>query len=294
MRVLLATDGSKHAEQAASLLARLPHSNPLELTVLAVTPMLDFHGSIEVVEWMKHSKEGEKLKGLEACHRIERVFEGANAKVTSQVVDGHPGSTIVAQAESLGAELVVLGAVGLNTLNRLMLGSVSDFVATHAPCSVLVVRPNQTAAPHRELKLCIADDASPPAEFALKDLSRFGWGSHTQIDVVNVVVTPFSYSEIPITYDAESIRLAMLEKLNQRIGDYHSLSPHVQTHAVEASHVGEGLVDFSKRHSSDLLVLGSTGHGLLARFLMGSASRFALRHAHCSVWIARQRTNGPK
>lgn len=289
MRVLLATDGSKHAEQAASLLARLPHAQPMELTVLAVTPMFEFHGSIDVVQWMKRSQEAEALKGQEACQRIEKLFEGADVKIRSQIVEGHPGSTIVEQAGSLGAELVVLGAIGMNTLNRIMLGSVSDFVATHAPCSVLVVRPGQTEAAHHELKLCLADDTSPPANFALKDLTNFGWGGHTHVDVVNVVVTPFSYSDIPITYDAESVRVTMLEKLNQRLNLYHALSPHVETHAVEASHVGEGLVDFSKRHTSDLLVLGNTGQGLLARFLMGSASRYALRHAPCSVWIARQR-----
>ncbi len=289
MRVLLATDGSKHAEQAASLLARLPHAQPLELTVLAVTPMIEFHGSVDVAQWMKRSQETEKLRGQEACRRIERLFEGADAKITSQVVDGHPGSTIVDQAGALGIELIVLGALGMNMLNRIMLGSVSDFVATHAPCSVLVVRPGQAEAAHHELKLCLADDISPPANFALKDLMNFGWGSHTHMDVVNVVVTPFSYSDIPITYDAESIRLVMLEKLNERMGVYHALSPHVQTHAVEASHVGEGLVDFAKRHASDLLVLGNTGQGLLARFLMGSTSRYALRHAPCSVWIARQK-----
>lgn len=66
----------------------------------------------------------------------------------------------------------------------------------------------------------------------------------------------------------------MLEKLNQRLNLYHALSPHVETHAVEASHVGEGLVDFSKRHTSDLLVLGKHRAGPLARFLMGSASRY--------------------
>lgn len=289
MRVILATDGSKHAEQAASLLARLPHAQPLELIVLAVTPMMEFHGSLEVVEWMKRSKEAEQIKALEVCQRIERLFEGANASVELRVVEGHAGSTIVAQAESWDAELVVLGAMGMNLLDRMMLGSVSDFVATHAPCSVLVVRPNQSEAKQHELKLCIADDESPPSQFALKDLSVFGWGGHTHVDVVNVVLSPLTYSDIPFDFDAESLRLAMLEKLNQRVAEYHVLSPHVQTHAIESSHIGEGLVDFAQRHASDILVLGSTGRSILARFLMGSASRFALRHAHCSVWIARQR-----
>lgn len=80
----------------------------------------------------------------------------------------------------------------------------------------------------------------------------------------------------------------MLEKLNARLDSVQSLSPHVDMHVIEDSHIGEGLVDFAQRRGSDLLVLGNTGRGLLSRFLMGSTSRFAIRHARCSVWIARR------
>lgn len=289
MRVLLATDGSEHAEHAASLLARLPHSQPLELAILAVTPPRGFHGSIDVVEWMERSQEAERQRVVDACLRIERLFEGADVRIQTILADGHPGSTIVAQAEKLQSELVVLGAVGASMLERMMLGSTSDFVATHAPCSVLVVRPEQREPPaHRILKLCIADDESPEAEFAIEQLSEFGWGAHTHIDLVNVLLSPLSYSELPVTYDSEALRTEMLEKLRARLVSIKSLSPHVSPHVIEANHVGEGLVDFAKRRESDLLVLGNTGRGLLSRFLMGSTSRFAVRHARCSVWIARR------
>lgn len=80
----------------------------------------------------------------------------------------------------------------------------------------------------------------------------------------------------------------MLEKLNARLDSIRSLSPHVSAHVIEADHIGAGLVDFAKRRGSDLLVLGNTGQGLLSRFLLGSTSRFAVRHARCSVWVARR------
>lgn len=289
MRVLLATDGSKHAEQAASLLARLPHSHPLELAILAVTPPRGFHGAIDVVEWLERSQEAEKQKMVEACGRIERLFEGADAQLQTIFVNGHPGSTIVAQAEALKSELIVLGAVGSNVLARVMLGSTSDFVATHATCSVLVVRPDQGESPSEHiLKVCIADDESPAAEFAIEHLSEFGWGAHTHIDLVNVLLSPMSYSELPVTYDSEALWMEMLEKVSARLVDVKALSPSVSPHVIEANHVGEGLVDFVKRRGSNLLVLGNTGRSLLSQFLMGSTSRFTLRHGRCSVWIARQ------
>jgi len=42
MKVILATDGSQHAEEASWLLARLPHSDKLELTVVYVSNTVRF------------------------------------------------------------------------------------------------------------------------------------------------------------------------------------------------------------------------------------------------------------
>ena len=140
MKVLLATDGSKHADEAAWLLARLPHEETLELTIMNVTPLLDFHGSTEVVDWIKKNAEAEKTRAVELCERVAKIFEGADATIDTHVIEGHPGESIVAEAEALKVDLIVLGAVGQNLIKRILLGSVSDFVATHASCSVLVVR----------------------------------------------------------------------------------------------------------------------------------------------------------
>jgi nucleotide-binding universal stress UspA family protein len=48
---------------------------------------------------------------------------------------------IVRDVEHRGADLVVLGSRGLGGVRRLVLGSVSESVLTHAACSVLIVRP---------------------------------------------------------------------------------------------------------------------------------------------------------
>jgi len=51
--------------------------------------------------------------------------------------------------------------------------------------------------------------------------------------------------------------------------------------------VGEGLINFVEENGSDLMVVGETPHNALGRIVLGSVSRFALRHAPCSVWISR-------
>jgi nucleotide-binding universal stress UspA family protein len=63
----------------------------------------------------------------------------------------------------------------------------------------------------------------------------------------------------------------------------------IQTRAVSESSVGQGLVQFAEDSHCDLIVLGESPKGFIDRMLLGSVSRYVLRHAHCSIWIARNK-----
>ncbi|KAJ6809305.1 universal stress protein A-like protein [Iris pallida] len=76
-------------------------------------------------------------------------------KVTAEtlVMGGDPKDMICQAGEQLGTDLVVVGSRGLSTIKRAFLGSTSDYVAHHAPCPVLIVKPpkhtqDQAARPH--------------------------------------------------------------------------------------------------------------------------------------------------
>ncbi|HKX33559.1 MAG TPA: universal stress protein, partial [Blastocatellia bacterium] len=70
---------------------------------------------------------------------------GAALEIIPKVVEGHTVSRILEEAESWGADLIVLGSHGYRGLTRFLLGSVSNAVATHAKCSVEIVRSPQTS-----------------------------------------------------------------------------------------------------------------------------------------------------
>ncbi|MEQ1830980.1 MAG: universal stress protein, partial [Pirellula sp.] len=186
------------------------------------------------------------------------------------------------------ADLVVVGAVGHSVFER-MLGSISDFVAMHAHCSVLVVRPTGLGKRNRPIDVCIAYDESDASAAAMDQLSQFGWGAKTKLEVVSVITIPFVYSDIPLEFDFAKAQAAKRTLLDHAAKKLTSLSPNVETHVIESNHIGDGLVQFAKRVGSDLIVMGNTGKGLIERFLLGSVSRHVLRHATCSVWIARQK-----
>lgn len=289
MKVLIATDGSQHAEEAARMLSRFPHAERLELTVLSVIHRIEIHGSQEVIEWMNRNADMDRSRAAGLCRRIEDIFAGADATVDIVVAEGHPAQTIVAEAKQRASELIVVGALGRSMLDRLMVGSVSDYVATHAPCSVLAVRKSsEDRTDHPELKIAIAYDGSDPARFAVQDIKRFQWGSHTSAQVIHAIAFPFTYSEIPVDINMDALQADLQPMVDEMANKLQPLFGSVTSHVFVTSHVGDGIVLNAKENEVDLIVMGDSGHGLIGRFLMGSVSRHVLRHAGCSVWIARQ------
>lgn len=287
-RVLLATDGSGFAEEAAWFLSHLPHANRLDFTVLTVLDDPAIARNYAAAVQQKESIEREKAMASDAYQKILQMFAGANATLSHIVKEGHRGETIVQVAEQVDADLVIVGARGHSMVSRLLLGSTSDFVATHAGCSVLVYRPTGLRGSDRPLKVTIGFEESGPAQDALEEFAEINWGRQTEVHVVSVVsyMTGFLNEVIidpkPITEFAK----ASVEKAAKHI---QASAPNAKAEVVVSEHVGEGLVRFSESNRCDLIVVGETPRGAIGRFLLGSFSRHILRHAPGSVWISRHR-----
>ncbi|HEX5084219.1 MAG TPA: universal stress protein [Blastocatellia bacterium] len=65
-------------------------------------------------------------------------------EVTTMIKSGSPKEVILDESESWDADLIVLGSHGYGGWRRFLLGSVSHAVATHAHCSVEIVRKKNT------------------------------------------------------------------------------------------------------------------------------------------------------
>ncbi|WP_299491801.1 universal stress protein [Acaryochloris sp. IP29b_bin.137] len=73
----------------------------------------------------------------------EAELAGITVETTQK--SGSPGETICDVAEEWQADLILLGSRGRAGLSEWLLGSVSNYVMHHAPCSVLVCRETETA-----------------------------------------------------------------------------------------------------------------------------------------------------
>jgi nucleotide-binding universal stress UspA family protein len=147
MKVLFATDGTKHSAAALAMAQKLALGEGDEIHVVSVVDMavpmaVDIYGGYlpDTTELEKVAKDSAARILEEATKALSETFAGSGVKITSDIEFGSPDSRIVETAEENGSDLIVIGSHGYNRWERLLLGSVSNSVVHHAHCSVMVVR----------------------------------------------------------------------------------------------------------------------------------------------------------
>lgn len=146
-KILVPVDGSKsslHALKSAGKLAKLTGSSVLILHVSAfdTVEQVGFFGlgyaAIPAVN--RESREAVAKKTLSELKEAAKKHLPVDVKWTAFVDFGHAGELICDYAKSKNAGLVVMGSRGLGLAKTVILGSVSQYVVSHAACPVMVVK----------------------------------------------------------------------------------------------------------------------------------------------------------
>jgi len=149
IRILLAVDGSEFSDAAVEEVANRPWPRGSEVQVVSAvhlpfTPTPEtwalpdsYYSNLE-----KTTREQSESATGRAIARLRESNAGREIPLTltSATPIGHAEETIIETAKTWGADLVVLGSHGYRGFTRFLLGSVSQAVAAHAPCSVEIVR----------------------------------------------------------------------------------------------------------------------------------------------------------
>jgi nucleotide-binding universal stress UspA family protein len=134
--ILLATDGSREAELAATTAADLAKSTHSELHVVHIGEFLPTLLAQTEVEPARLEREARELLD----EQVRRV-EGTGSPVKEAHLRlGRADEEIVDLAQSIGAGLIVMGSRGHGRIRRALMGSVSESVVRHAHCPVTIVR----------------------------------------------------------------------------------------------------------------------------------------------------------
>jgi nucleotide-binding universal stress UspA family protein len=216
-----------------------------------------------------------------AIEEARAAAPGVN--VRGEAVLGTPDH-ILANASST-FDLVVLGNRGRGGFSSLLLGSVSQHVATHATGSVVVVRgrPNPTGP------IVVGVDGSAASEPAVRWAFEEAVARGVGVLAVRVYVPGNAGLGVDISVpveDPEQRREEEARHLADDIAAWQEKYPDVSVRSVALDgHTSETLVGLSS--SAQLIVVGTRGHGGFAGLLLGSVGHQLLHHAECPVFIAR-------
>jgi nucleotide-binding universal stress UspA family protein len=304
MKILVAVDGSDGSLALMDQVAGIPWSEKSEILILAVAEMpapimagpMPMPGTY-YLEWETALESQAEASLITALERFT-AGGGRREMVTTRAVKGSTKLAIIDEAKRWGADLIMIGTHGYNAMERVWLGSVSRTVATHAECSVEIVRV-ATGIGGGPKKLLIAVDGSRYGDAAVAEVAARPWPDGTEVRIVTAIHLPFIPTPetwvLPDEYYAEtekSSRLQAEEVLRRseeaiRAGNVGRRVPLTVNSEAILGHAEEVILAAAREWQADLILLGSHGHRAWERFLLGSVSQAVAWHAHCSVEIVR-------
>ena len=142
MRILIALDASPHCERTLDFASRMRWPAGSRLIIVAVaSPIVgSLAAPYEPAAAAPGLLEDQRRPLQEAVARAEVLLRETGFATEGRVDVGDPRQVLLEVAQDVRADLIVMGSHGLTGITKLMLGSVSSHVVTHAPCSVLVVK----------------------------------------------------------------------------------------------------------------------------------------------------------
>jgi nucleotide-binding universal stress UspA family protein len=284
LRVLVATDGSRHAQAAITTTLHFPWPDRTRVrAVIARKTGAEYRRSI-LLTALDRSAEA-------AGDSARRTLLRRWPDVEIEVVDDTPVKGILGEAERFRADVIVIGWRGHGAFRRLLMGSVSRGVVRGSKCAVLVVRRRK-----RVRKIVVGVDGSPTAKRALAFVGRLKAprGGHvTLVSSVELMTVP-SRGRVPgaATIAREIKRTntmrsrTAMKALNRAAADLKRRGWHTRTALVHGEPLRDLLGTVSTARAQ-LLVVGARGTSGVRHLLLGSVAEGALNRSPVAVLVAR-------
>ena len=320
MRLLVAYDGSAHAQAAIAMVEDLFRpcvmGQQCSLTTLTVLPT-QYIGGHEALQ-----------QSLEA---VKGRLELQALPVEALIKAGNPAATINSLAEEIDANLILIGAQGLRATLGILLGGVAQQVVEYSHCPVLVVRAPYNGIQH----VLLVVDGSPYSQRAVEYLApvcpgeevesmprihelpkpakeadtvrkRCSWLPHAaNATLMHVLPPPISPDvaarawtlgpEVLYPAPASPLDVAAMEAdeirqgqrvLNQARNVLEAAGLAVDEQLVRGDSATE-IIQYAQHNAVDLIVCGSRGLSPVTSWLLGSVSRKLVHYANCSVLIVK-------
>lgn len=267
--VIAGADGSQESLRAVEWAAREAALRATSLRIVAIPALPPRMTATQATPGtVSDTVEHATSQALAAAAQQAAALE-PDLAIETQLLAGAPAEVFVQIAPD--ASMLVLGSRGAGGFSALILGSVSRYVATHAPVPVVVAREETTAAP-REIVVGVRDPGQAAAAL------EFGFGEAAVRKARLLAVHARSWS-IPRHADEDAEENSRLESA---VTTWREKFPEVEARwEVVHAHPGRVLAGSSAR--ADLVVLGRHGAGGPHSARVGSVTHAVLSHAHGPV-----------
>jgi nucleotide-binding universal stress UspA family protein len=300
LNILLAVDGSKHAERALSTLKALQLPSSTNVTLVTVVHEHAFLGGISLSRLrgagttMKRALREQEQQAKELLQReLTALGEGVTYGVDTRVRWGRPAEQILGLSQELDADLVIVGAKGLGNSKRFPLGTTAQKVMKYADTSVLLAKEDTS----RLRRVVVATDGSEDSKAAARFLLDLPLPLSAKIFVVTSLESHMAALLKMPTLDIEANQEILSELRLAEEKAARSLLTSAKRKFQERGYGCESLllrgdpaeeiIAVAKTLNPDLITVGAKGLNGIERFLMGSVAQRVARFSRYSVLIAR-------
>lgn len=290
MRIVVGVDGSEASLTALALVEETiwPSGTTIRLVCAYELPV-DWTGAAPLVadQAADDAAQRDLFNNLQT---LSDPLKRGGYATESVVARGRAADVLLAEADDLRADLIVVGSRGLGVAASALVGSVSAALVDHASCPVLVAR-----GPHVS-RILIATDGSQSAEAIPSVLLAWNVFREAPVQVLSVA---------PSSTDRE--RAVILSGLvggdetpvdaSHEIDRHRLMAGEMARRLVAGGRKAEGAIRIGEaapqieaaavEWGADLIITGSRGLSGLQRLLMGSVAHHVLLHSRSSVLVMR-------
>jgi len=284
--IVVAMDLSKPSLTALEEAIPIARRRGAEVVLVHATPMPGNDGSYEwvnpgIVERYREMLKDDLSKTRDLLGEIRERHAGQGAEISVTLASGDAENAISEAAEELDADLIVVGSHGREGLDRFLLGSVAERISRFTKRDVLVARGDHPRGDYK--KILVPSDFSKTADRAYDvalSLAAEG-GDITLLHCVEVPPAVAGFMTGQVLVDMQ----AATSKIGEELASAGRARGFNVTVEIAVGYPPTQIREHAGGH--DLVVMGSHGRRGFRRFILGSVAEKTIRHAPCSVYIAR-------
>lgn len=285
-RLVVAYDGSEESRAAARFALALAAARGAQVTLAHVLERPELYSEAPDapdMEALAKEAEGRVREELETI--VEQVSGEVEAGIEVVLSEDKAAAALLELVRSRDADLLVAGTRGVGGLKRALLGSVSQKLLEHAPCSVLLVR--GAASLEGRVRVVTGLDGSDATRSVLAAAQRVAAALSAELVLVYVVDERLPFGTLDATEKLREWAHQQGEKLLHEARATITAPVETVIEDVRQGSTREELVDACDQHEATLAVVGSRGQHGFAGLLLGSNARYLVDHAPCPVLVVR-------